>query len=338
VIVYEKKIIAQGVHEAYGTSHAEKKAFENLEIFLESKNFSETEKQKIFQKLEVYITLEPCADFKGKQTPSCSNLLLKYKPQKIIVGQIDPHFKGENIKNLKNSGLDIRLQENDFCQTLNPFFSKYILEKKPYICLKVAQSLNGKITNRKNKSQYLTNKKSLAEVHSMRAQYSVILTSTETVLQDNPSFNIRSFQACPPVKGDLGGLIKNNLGKKIKNTSNPNIIILGKRKIPKNFNIFKIKNRNLYFLENLKDLENFCKTHKIDSIMTECGGKLNTQLLEKNLVDEIKIFTAPLFLDKNEIPSFTQEINLKNFKIKTVKKLDSDVLIKYTKIRHLHEA
>ncbi len=310
VIVFENKILAEGFHAKFGDSHAEKKAFKNLEKYFSENKISEFHKKNILKHLNIFITLEPCDEFEGKKTPSCSNLLLKYKPENIFVGKIDPHFKGQNIKKLQDLGLNIKILKNDFHENLNPFFEKNILEKKPYITLKVAQSLNGKITNRKNKSQYLSSQESLKEVHFMRSYFSAILTTTETILQDNPSFDIRfDFK---------------------KEVINPDIIILGKRKIPQDFNLFKIKNRKLYFLEKLDDLENFCKKNNIFSIMTECGGDLNSQLLEKKLVDEIKIFIAPMFLHKDEVSSFNQDINLKNnFIIQKIEKKDSDVLLTY---------
>ena len=177
---------------------------------LEKQNF------KDWNNTEIFITLQPCDSYEGKQTPSCTNLIISKKFKKLWIGQTDPHFDTKNIQKIKEAGIEVEILNGKNCEKINPFFKKYITQKSPYITLKIAQSLNGKITH---KNTYITNKKSLEVVHKMRSQYSYILTTTQTILKDNPLLNCRLPHQ----------------------ESNPHLIILGKQKIPSNYNIFKIK-------------------------------------------------------------------------------------------------
>ena len=303
VIVKNNKIIATGVHEQYGGFHAERQAI----LKLEKQNFTD------WKNSEIFITLEPCANFKGKKTPSCTALILEKKFKKIYVLQTDILFKGQNLEKLKKAGLDVILgcsnELIDDLKTLNPFFEHFILKKKPYITLKIAQSLNGKITT--NLQGRFTSKKSLQKVHEMRANYSYLLTSTRTVLADNPQFNTR---------------LNDNNNFEI---SSPHLIILGKSKIPQDFNIFKIKNRKIYFFETLADFLKSTLYLKIDSIMTECGGVLNSSLLEAKIINEINYFLAPKFFGENQLNSFLNVQNLAEFKVTQISNLEDDIFLRF---------
>lgn len=312
VITIDDKIIAQGVHEKYGTPHAEQNAFKNATDYgLHTIDLSGS---------NIYITLEPCDHFHGKKTPSCTELLIEANPKKIFVGSLDPHFKGKNIEKIQQAGIEVEILNNGFHEQLNPFFKKYILTKKPYITLKVAQSLDGKISisNARDEAEnslinpglkYITNKKSLQKVHEMRAGYSVILTTTKTILTDNPRLNTRLN----------------------KNVSNPTLIIVGKSHLPKDLKIFKIKSREIFRFDDFLDFWKSETIKRIDSIMTECGHTLNTYLLDNGFVDEINLFIAPKIIgDKNE-PSFNHKVNLNNFTLQKTTKIEGDLLLSFIK-------
>lgn len=312
VILNNGEIIAEGVHPKYGMPHAEPTAFALLPNG-EKKDY------------EVYITLEPCDYFEGKKTPSCTELLIEQKPKKVYIGSVDPHFSGKNCKKLKDAGIEVEILNDGIHQLLNPFFEKHIKTKKPYITLKVAQSLDGKITNLAHASdnpevQYLTNKKSLKKVHEMRAQYSAILTTTQTILADNPQLNTRlDVPPAFPKRGARGVF------------SDPRIIILGKNHLPKTLNIFQQQNREIF---QFPDFQSFWESElatKTDSVMTECGGTLNTYLLQNEVVEEIQCFVAPKIIGGKNTNSFIDDIDLNKFKLKSIEPLDSDVLMVFTK-------
>ncbi len=295
VIMQNNRTISRGIHKKLGLDHAEVDAFNNLPTNVDIK------------KCEIYITLEPCDSFSGKQTPSCTELLIKAQPKKVYIGSLDPHFNGKNIEKLKSAGISVEVLNDGLHEKLNPFFKKHILTKTPYITLKVAQSLDGKITNDK---KYITNKKSLQKVHEMRANYSAILTTTKTILADNPKLDTR--------------LEENNFPY-----SNPQLIIVGKSKLPKNLNIWKIKNRKIHLFPSFQDFWKSDLCPKIDSIMTECGSTLNTYLLQNNFVNQINLFIAPQIIGGKNLNSFVSEVNLDKFKLKDMKNFDGDVLLRF---------
>ncbi len=289
VVVQNKQVIAQGAHQKFGEAHAEANALKGL---------TKTD----LASATVYVTLEPCVQCAGKKTPACTDLLLQLTPQKVVIGSLDPHFPGTGVTQLKAAGVEVEVLNTQHHQNLNPWFNTWITQKKPFITLKVGQSLDGKITPPlaayAQGKRAITNQAVQAHVHHLRATHQAVLTSTETILEDNPKLDVRH---APTLS---------------QPTSAPDVIVVGKRVIPKSFNIFTDKNRQVYFLDALTDLQNFCQEKQIASIMTECGGTLNTQFIEADLVNQLEIFTAPIFCGDTAKPSFTKLLDLSPFQLK----------------------
>ena len=192
-------------------------------------------------------------------------------------------------------------------EALNPFFDHYIRTGQPWITLKVAQSLDGKITSA---SKYITNELSRKKVHEMRAEYSTILTTTQTILADNPLLDCR-------------------LETFDRRFSSPDVVIVGKSKIPEEAKVFSVPNRKVLQFDILDDFLNSQEITKIDSIMTECGQTLNTELMKRGLVNQIDLFTAPVFLGNSEKEGFASEVDLDNFKITDTGKLGDDMWVQF---------
>lgn len=308
VIVQNDKIVAQGVHERFGEGHAEVNA---LVKALLSKGVGGIKTEGSLHNHEIYITLEPCDHFPGKQTPSCTELIISAKPKKVVIGSLDPHFNGRNVERLMTSGIDVEIEENEACKALNPFFEKYITTKLPYLTLKIAQSLDGKIVSPHGK--WITNEISRRRVHQMRAQYSAIFTTTKTIIEDNPYLTCRlnTFQNSPP-----------------------HLIILGTQScVPETFHIYETPERNIHFFDtrDLSDVLHQCHAMKIDSIMTECGRAMNTALLEEGLVDEIHLFVAPQIFGGHVKNSFQKTIEMHDFRLENIEELAGDLLLIYKK-------
>jgi diaminohydroxyphosphoribosylaminopyrimidine deaminase/5-amino-6-(5-phosphoribosylamino)uracil reductase len=286
VVVKDKTVIATGVHAFFGAAHAEVNALQGF-----SKNDVEQSR--------VYITLEPCVSHTDKKTPACTDLLIKLKPQAVIIGHLDPHFPGQGVAKLRAAGINVTVLETNHHPDLNPWFKTWMVQKKPFITLKVAQSLDGKITPSLTKYQKgeraLTGAQTQTVVHSLRAHHQALLTSTQTILEDDPLLDVRHAEGLSFTP------------------SAPDIIIAGTRDIPKNARVFSVPNRQVHFISDLEALVPYCQKHKIASVMTECGGQLNTQLLAADLVNQIEIFTAPIFCGGTAKPSFVQANDLSNF-------------------------
>lgn len=288
VVVQDGQIIGQGSHQKFGEAHAEAEAFSKL--IPGWTNDLSLHPGMNFTMATVYITLEPCVSHSGKKTPACTDLLINLNPKAVIVGHLDPHFPGQGVKKLRAAGIKVTVLATNHHQNLNPWFDAWITDKKPFISLKVAQSLDGKITPPlvayQTGKRALTGPQTQTIVHNLRAHHQAMLTSTQTLLEDDPLLDVRH----------ASGL---NF-----TPSAPDVIITGRRKIPQNARVFSVPNRQVHFISDLDALIPYCRTLQIASVMTECGGRLNTQLLASGLVDQIEIFTAPIFCGDTAKSSF----------------------------------
>ncbi len=162
VIVKNDKIISAGYHEKFGENHAEINAIEKAKESIEGAT--------------LYTNLEPCSH-QGK-TPPCVDKIIEKKIKKVVVGTNDmnPLVSGNGIRKLKSAGIDVKvgIMENE-CIELNRFFFKYITEKIPYITLKAAQTLDGRIADKSGDSKWISSIESRKYVHQLRACYDAVL-------------------------------------------------------------------------------------------------------------------------------------------------------------------
>lgn len=342
-----KEIIAEGVHEKFGGNHAEVNALAPLcKGDLGGSGLSDC---------EVYITLEPCDHFEGKKTPSCTELLIQKKPKKIVVGMLDPKFQGKNVAKLRKAGIEVEVRNSKECEEINPFWHKFATTGMPYVTLKLAQSLDGKITipyphplshgGKRGETSYISNELSRKRVHEMRAEYSAILTTTETVLQDDPRLNCRlgEFSPSPSPREIVQGTLAsqefhgvNSPPTRGGDVRNPDIVVVGKREIPQSAKIFSIPDRKIHFFmtHDLQKVLLECGRMGIDSIMTECGAVMSTELLRKNLVDEIQLFIAPEIFGKGKNAFVGTRLIAslpKNFQRTDVRDSEGDVWVRLKK-------
>ena len=209
VIVKDGKIIGEGFHKKYGELHAEREALKNC---LERKNNPEG--------ATLYVTLEPCCHF-GKQPP-CTQAIIQSGIKKVIVGSRDPNplVSGKGNKILRENNItvfeDCLISE---CDSLNEIFFHYIKTSLPFIALKFASTLDGKIATKDGNSKWITNEESRSFVHSLRNKYSAILCGINTVLQDNPLLTCRIPNSRNPVRIILDSNLKIPENSKIVKTA-----------------------------------------------------------------------------------------------------------------------
>ena len=178
VIVKDGQIIGEGYHKKYGELHAERNAIASLTESAEG--------------AVLYVTLEPCCHH-GK-TPPCTEAILEQKIQKVVIGSRDPNPKvaGKGAQILREAGITVI---EDFmreeCDQLNPVFFHYITTKMPYVVMKYAMTLDGKIATKTGASKWITGEAARREVQHMRHQYMGIMAGIGTVLADDPMLNVR---------------------------------------------------------------------------------------------------------------------------------------------------
>lgn len=161
VVVKNNKIIGQGYHEKYGSYHAERNALLNLENA---------------EGADLYVTLEPCSHF-GK-TPPCTDIIIEKKIKRVIIGAKDPNplVAGKGIEKLKQAGIEVicGILEKE-CLELNEIFFHYIKTKKPFVAMKYAMTLDGKIACYTGDSKWITEENTRNHVQYLRKKYSAIL-------------------------------------------------------------------------------------------------------------------------------------------------------------------
>ena len=279
VIVKNGKIIGKGYHKRFGEAHAEVNAF-----------LSATED---VSGADMYVTLEPCSHY-GK-TPPCAELIIKKKIKRVFIAMVDPNplVAGNGIKMLKNAGVEVfvNICEKE-AKEINKIFIKNITEKEPYIILKYAMTLDGKIASETGDSKWISGEESRHIVHNIRHNVSAVLVGSGTVLADNPYLTARNnpkgFQPRPIIL-DLG----DRLNDFDYSVFREGAIYIGrnKKKIEKkgiatyNFEGADSKFKKWFF--------DVCEKENIGSILVEGGAWTLTFFLKNRMFDELNVFVAP---------------------------------------------
>lgn len=292
-------LISKGYHKKYGENHAERDAL------LKLKN-NEAEGGTL------YVNLEPCSHF-GK-TPPCVDLIIKHKLKRVVIGMKDVNPKVDGITKLKAAGIEVDFVLEEEARFLNRMFIKTMTEKMPYVVLKTASTMDGKIASKTGSSKWITSETARKEVYRMRKEFDCIMTSSNTVIADNPSMQ-HNFKCI--LDKDL------RTSKDAKIYQQGEIYIASKENTP-------LKDKQLDIEAVLKNLY----SKGIYSVFVECGGTLAGSMLKDNLIDEVYQFIAPKILnDNNGLSCFNgadiKEISqAKNLKIYELKQIEKDILIK----------
>ena len=193
VLVKNGKIIGKGYHKNYGEAHAEVNAIKNSKVNVTGST--------------LYCNLEPCCH-KDKQTPPCVPLIIKKKIKRVVISNLDPNkaVNGKGVRQLQAAGIEVTtgVLEKDGSE-LNKFYFKNIKEKLPYVTLKVAQSIDGKISISKKEQIWLTGKKSVNYVHKLRSEYDAVLVGAGTIKSDNPLLTVRKVKGRDPLRVIIDG-------------------------------------------------------------------------------------------------------------------------------------
>jgi diaminohydroxyphosphoribosylaminopyrimidine deaminase/5-amino-6-(5-phosphoribosylamino)uracil reductase len=323
VIIKNGRIISSGYHRQAGLPHAEIEAINNSSGSLENST--------------MYVTIEPCT-FQGK-TPPCVNEIVKYKFKEIIIGCIDPNPKvnGRGIRFLKKAGIKTRsglLKEKIELQ--NEVFFKHIKTGLPFVCCKIASSIDGKTAARTSDSRWITSEKSRKQVQDLRGEYGCILTGINTVMADDPYLFPRKTLKKPAIlkkkyssqkfyrvildsslRIDLdSNIIKTAdmaktiifTAKKQMNTAQDKIKKLGKNKI----DVLEVdmKVGKISGLDILKVLKIIYKKYHITSLLLECGPTLLTSFLKRGLIDKFIFYLAPKIIGGDSIYSMFRSLGI----------------------------
>ncbi|MBK78073.1 MAG: riboflavin biosynthesis protein RibD [Flavobacteriaceae bacterium] len=281
VIVHKNEIIGEGWHKRYGSSHAELNAIKSVE------------NTSLLSKSIIYVNLEPCNHY-GK-TPPCSELIIKYKIPKIVIGVKDPNNKvdGKGIEKLKKHGCEIKINvlKKD-CINLNKRFFTFCEKKRPYVILKWARTKDGFIAplyerNKSGKIYWISNSLSIQRSHKLRSIEDGILVGVNTIINDNPSLTLRKWNGKSPRRYIIDPNLKINNKTKVMKDKYPLTIINSH----KNLTIKNKKWIKCDFTKTSNILEILYKEN-IQSVIIEGGSKTIQYFIDENLWDEARVFTG----------------------------------------------
>ncbi len=299
------EIISTGYHKRYAENHAERDALLKLKQGEERGGI-------------LIVNLEPCNHY-GK-TPPCVDLIIEQGIKTVVISSVDTNPKASGgIEKLKAAGIEVIAGVlKDEGDKLNEIFFTNINKKRPFIALKTATTIDGKIATQNGDSQWITSCKSRKYAYKLRKQYDAILTSSNTVISDNPNMEHKT-------KIIIDRYLKTDLSSKIYKQGKCYIATTEQS----NIDIETIHYQNLSSLmETLYEMG-------IYSVFVEAGGVLAGAFVKENLVDKIYHFVAPKILnDNNGRSSFNGDNILdissaKEFKLENVKFLNPDVLMTY---------
>lgn len=318
VIVKDNKIIGMGYHEKYGENHAERNAVKNALEDVEGST--------------LYVTLEPCAHY-GK-TPPCVDLVIEKKFKRVVIGMLDPNplVAGKSIKKLQENNIEVLVGvKEEECKKLNEVFIKYITTKTPFVVLKSAASLDGRIATAGGESRWITCDESRRDGHKLRNKYMGILVGINTVIADNPKLNCRINESELNDESDLLNYIQENnlayaeglkfMSRNRKAVNPVRIIVDSHLRVPLNSEVIsdgkdtiigtirgcneskknELESMGVKIIEtepkqgkvDLKKLIEKLSEEGIDSILIEGGGNINFSALEEGIVDKAIFYIAP---------------------------------------------
>jgi diaminohydroxyphosphoribosylaminopyrimidine deaminase/5-amino-6-(5-phosphoribosylamino)uracil reductase len=282
VIVKNGRVISEDFHRKPGTPHAEALAIEKAG---EGVNGS-----------TLYVNLEPCCHTE-KRTPPCTRAIINAGIKKVIIGMKDPNPKvsGRGILELQKTGLVVKsgiLEEE--AKRLNEFYIKYITSGTPFVILKIAMTLDGKIATPEGQSKWITGEKARKLVHRMRSRVDAIMTAIGTVRADDPQLTARIKGGKSPRRIVIDPNLEIPLAARILQRP-PQTTIVTKINNSKANYLEKTGINIIYYKEKL-DLNSLMERlgkMEITSVLIEGGSSLNAHALEDGIVDKVAFFIAP---------------------------------------------
>lgn len=322
LVVKSGRILSKGYHKRAGLPHAEIIALNKARARARGAT--------------LYVTLEPCAHF--GRTPACVDSIIRSGIKKVVIGMVDPNplNNGKGIAILKKHGIKVEVGffEKEL-RKMNEVFIKYITKRLPFVTVKVAQSLDGKIATRTGDSKWISSDKSRELVHRyLRRNHDAVMVGVNTILRDNPKLGVWFSERQP---------VKIIVDTELSTPQNANIFLENSKVIivslsfpsgqeTENRNILARKAKILDVKEkggqvNLKDMMKKLAALEISSIFVEGGGTLIGSLFDEGLVDKVLFFVTPLIIGGKESTSSVMG--------KGVARIDRAIKLKDVKLRRI---
>lgn len=299
VIVNDRRIVGIGAHLKAGEPHAEIHA---IRMAGESARGG-----------TIYVTLEPCSHH-GRTGP-CAQAIIDAGIRKVVIAALDPNpiVSGNGVKMLENAGIEVIIGvREEESRKMNEVFNKFIVEKQPFVTLKGASTLDGKIATHSLDSKWITSPEARSDVHQLRSEHMAILVGVGTVIEDDPELTARIPNGRNPLRIVLDSKLRIPLEAKLLNDGLADTWIFTsqhydhhKRK--------KLEDMGISIFEtsgelrvDVQDVVRILGEKAISSLFIEGGGTINAAFLEQGLIDKVVLYFAPKLIGGKEAPTFLE--------------------------------
>lgn len=336
VIVKDDRIIGKGWHKKCGELHAERNAFANC--------------TEDCAGATIYVTLEPCCHY--GRTPPCTEAIIENRIARVVIGSSDPNplVAGKGAQVLRDHKIEvIEGVLNDECDELNEIFMHFITTKLPFVTMKYAMTMDGKIACYTGASQWITGEEARNNVQCDRLRHSAIMVGVGTVIADNPMLTCRLENGRNPVRIVCDTKLRTPLDSNIVETACniPTIIATCSKDLSKiheyeSYGCRIITTDEIEGHVNLRELMRILGEQKIDSILLEGGSQLNWSALNSGIINKIQTYIAPKIFGGIQakspvsglgVPSPNNAFKLTNTKIRQI---GDDFLIESKVIANVH--
>lgn len=328
VIVKDGKIIGKGYHKKAGLPHGEREAIADAK----SRGYD-------LRGSTMYVTLEPCCHY--GRTPPCTLAIVEEGISRVVVSTLDPNpmVAGKGVEFLRQRGIRVDvgvLQEEG--RRLNEDFFTYITEKRPFIHLKLAQTLDGKIATKTGSSKWITSEESRKLVHKLRNEATAVLVGKNTALRDNPFLTVRGIRTeRQPIRVIIDKDLQVPLHYNVYNPDTKVIVITSEDTKTDSLEKFKHLKPvklplNSEWRFDLKDILQVLFREEIVHLFVEGGKDVFTQFIREGIFDKISLFIAPKLIGEDGIdtvgPLGVEDISeVRSFDIRKIRKVGRDLLL-----------
>jgi len=294
VIVRNNRIIGEGYHRKFGQAHAEINALESVTESVEGST--------------IYVTLEPCSHY-GK-TPPCVDRLIACRPQRVVIGTADPNplVAGKGIEALQRSGIPVSVGIlEEACRQINEAFFKFIQSRTPFVTLKYAQTLDGRIATATGHSRWISSLPSRRFAHRLRHAHDAIMVGIGTILSDDPELTVRLVRGENPLRIVLDSRLRIPLTSRILQDQGTagTLLVTTDQADREKLTRLKDLGKDVLILPadpsgriGLPSLFHELGTRNIASVLVEGGSGVLTALLAEDLADRLVAIIAPKIAGK----------------------------------------
>jgi len=294
VLVKNGKIIGEGYHKKAGFAHAEVEALKGVSA-------------KAAKGATMYVTLEPCSH-ENKRTPPCTKFLISKGIKMLVAAVRDPNkfVNGEGLRQLARAG--VKVQEgllSEEAAKLNEVFFYAVTRALPFIVLKMALSIDGKVATANGDSKWISNDSSRKYAHQMRSTYDAVMTSSATVLKDDPHLGVRGQAGRDPLRIIVDRSLKTKLSAKVYRDKKA-LVITTTLAAPNKISSFKKAGIDVTVYPSIFNLKTLLKDlykKGINSVMIESGGIFGTAFIREKLVNKCLFFIAPKLIGADGVPA-----------------------------------